>query len=54
MWSSSLKRKYHYSQWQDKYGAFSFDAKRLPNYIAYAERQKHPQRPKSDSSDAAP
>ena len=40
MWYSSLKRKYHYSQWQDKYGAFSFDAKRLPNYIAYAERQK--------------
>jgi putative transposase len=27
-------------EWQDEYGAFSFDAKRLPNYIAYAERQK--------------
>jgi len=27
-------------QWQDEYGAFSFDAKRLPNYIAYAQRQK--------------
>jgi REP element-mobilizing transposase RayT len=26
--------------WQDEYGAFSFDAKRLPNYIAYVERQK--------------
>lgn len=26
--------------WQDGYGAFSFDAKRLPNYIAYVERQK--------------
>ena len=26
--------------WQDAYGAFSFDAKRLPNYIAYVERQK--------------
>ena len=27
-------------QWQDEYGAFSFDAKRLPNYITYAQRQK--------------
>ena len=27
-------------KWQDEYGAFSFDAKRLPNYIAYVERQK--------------
>ena len=27
-------------EWQDEYGAFSFDAKRLPNYVAYAERQK--------------
>ena len=27
-------------EWQDEYGAFSFDAKRLPNYIAYIERQK--------------
>lgn len=26
--------------WQDGYGAFSFDGKRLPNYIAYVERQK--------------
>ncbi len=26
--------------WQAEYGAFSFDAKRLPNYIAYVERQK--------------
>ena len=26
--------------WQDEYGAFSFDAKRLPNYIAYVSRQK--------------
>jgi putative transposase len=26
--------------WQEEYGAFSFDAKRLPNYIAYVERQK--------------
>ena len=26
--------------WQEEYGAFSFDAKRLPNYIAYVKRQK--------------
>ena len=26
--------------WQEEYGAFSFDAKRLPNYIAYVNRQK--------------
>jgi putative transposase len=26
--------------WQEEYGAFSFDAKRLPNYIAYVQRQK--------------
>jgi hypothetical protein len=26
--------------WQDEYGAFSFDAKRLPNYVAYVNRQK--------------
>lgn len=26
--------------WQDEYGAFTFDGKRLPNYIAYVERQK--------------
>jgi putative transposase len=26
--------------WQEEYGVFSFDGKRLPNYIAYAERQK--------------
>lgn len=26
--------------WQDGYGAFTFDAKRLPNYIAYVQRQK--------------
>ncbi len=26
--------------WQEEYGAFTFDAKRLPNYIAYVERQK--------------
>ena len=25
---------------QEEYGAFSFDGKRLPNYIAYVERQK--------------
>jgi putative transposase len=26
--------------WQAEYGAFTFDGKRLPNYIAYVERQK--------------
>lgn len=26
--------------WQEEYGAFSFDGKRLPHYIAYVERQK--------------
>jgi putative transposase len=26
--------------WQEEYGAFSFDGKRLPNFIDYVERQK--------------
>jgi putative transposase len=26
--------------WQGEYGAFSFDSKRLPNYIRYVERQE--------------
>jgi REP element-mobilizing transposase RayT len=26
--------------WQAEYGAFTFDRKRLPNYIAYVEHQK--------------
>lgn len=26
--------------WQNEYGVFSFDRKRLPNYIAYTEHQK--------------
>ncbi len=26
--------------WQDEYGVFSFDGKRLPNYVNYVERQK--------------
>jgi REP element-mobilizing transposase RayT len=26
--------------WQEEYGAFTFDRKRLPNYIGYVERQK--------------
>jgi REP element-mobilizing transposase RayT len=26
--------------WQEEYGAFSFDGKRLPNFIAYVDRQK--------------
>lgn len=27
-------------EWQDEYGAFSFDGKRLPHVVAYVERQK--------------
>jgi putative transposase len=27
-------------KWQTEYGAFSFDKKRLPDYVAYAEHQK--------------
>lgn len=27
-------------QWQGEYGAFSFDAKRLPNFISYVKKQK--------------
>ena len=26
--------------WQDEYGIFSFDGKRLPNYVNYVDRQK--------------
>ena len=26
--------------WQEEYGAFTFDAKRLPNYVTYVNRQK--------------
>ena len=26
--------------WQEAYGVFSFDHKRLPNFVAYVERQK--------------
>jgi REP element-mobilizing transposase RayT len=26
--------------WQAEYGVFSFDKKRLPNYVAYVDRQK--------------
>ncbi len=26
--------------WQEEYGAFSFDGKRLPNYVAYVNNQK--------------
>ena len=26
--------------WQEEYGVFSFDGKRLPNYIVYVKRQK--------------
>lgn len=27
-------------RWQTEYGAFSFDEKRLPNYVRYVEQQK--------------
>ncbi len=27
-------------RWQEEYGAFSFDGKRLPNFVAYVEHQK--------------
>ncbi len=27
--------------WQEEYGVFSFDKKRLPNIIAYVNNQKH-------------
>ena len=27
-------------QWQEEYGVFSFDGKRLPNYVDYVEKQK--------------
>ena len=30
----------HLLFWQEEYAVFSFDGKRLPNYIAYVERQK--------------
>ncbi len=33
--------------WQEEYGAFSFDGKRLPNYIAYVERQQEHHRANS-------
>lgn len=26
--------------WQEEYGVFSFDKKRLPNFVAYVENQK--------------
>jgi hypothetical protein len=28
--------------WQNEYGVFSFDYKRLPNLVSYVERQKEP------------
>ena len=31
--------KVHFA-WQEEYGAFSFDGKRLPYYVAYVEKQK--------------
>ncbi len=42
--ASALFNKEHPSEvpfaWQAEYGAFSFDKKRLPNVVAYVERQK--------------
>ena len=43
---ASAKLNQHYPSltpfyWQDDYGAFSFDGKRLTNVIAYVENQKH-------------
>jgi len=42
--SSTLFNKEHPQDlpfaWQAEYGAFSFDKKRLPNVVAYVERQK--------------
>ncbi len=48
--SSSIFNKSGFTRdrfyWQEEYGAFSFDLKRLPNYVAYVENQKqhHDQR----------
>lgn len=41
--STNFNKSYHDHPpffWQKEYGAFSFDGKRLPNYIAYVEQQK--------------
>jgi len=42
--ASALFNKEHPGEipfaWQAEYGAFSFDKKRLPNVVAYVERQK--------------
>ncbi len=42
--ASALFNKEHAHEvpfaWQAEYGAFSFDKKRLPNVVAYVERQK--------------
>ncbi len=42
--SSSIFNKSGFTRarffWQDEYGAFSFDRKRLANFVAYAENQK--------------
>ena len=37
--NQSPVRSEHF-EWQNEYGAFSFDAKRLPNFISYVERQE--------------
>ncbi len=42
--SSSIFNKSGFTQerfyWQEEYGAFSFDRKKLANFVAYAENQK--------------
>lgn len=41
--SSQFNQNGHYSEpflWQEEYGVFSFDKKRLPNYIDYVACQK--------------
>ena len=38
--STRLSKHYPPFAWQEEYGAFSFDKKRLPHYVKYVEGQK--------------
>lgn len=38
--NKSLVNKTTPLYWQEEYGVFSFDSKRLPNFISYVEKQK--------------
>ena len=38
--STRLSKHYPPFAWQEEYGAFSFDKKRLPYYVKYVEHQK--------------